>query len=172
MKARRQVTVCMFSLLLVPADRSLGETWIQSGYRDFKGGTFSGAGVNLYVSARGRIQLINRLDLNNDGNIDIVIANGHGKTEAENTFIYPNRSGDFDQRDRIDLPADGARALAIADFDRDGKNDLVIAHRDNGITSRLDAYVYYGAADGFSVARRKTLPAFGAVSVATGDFNG
>ena len=48
--------------------------WSQSGYEDFIQGTLGDGGANTYVSADGRIQLINRWDLNHDGHIDLVFA--------------------------------------------------------------------------------------------------
>src|SRR5581483_2206200 len=164
----------MFALtcfVALSASQAWSQVWEQSGYEGFSKGTFGDAGANIYVSHRGRIQLINRLDLNNDGKIDVVIANGHGHTEKEDVFIYPNRGGDFDQRFRIPIAADGAEAVAVADLNRDGKSDLVIANRDNGITTRLDAFIYYGSANGFSAQNRTELLAFEARAVVAADFN-
>ena len=147
------------------------ETWSQRGFRDFSQGTFSGAGQNIYVSARGRVQLINRHDLNGDGHVDIAIANGHAKSEKEDVFIYPNRNGDFHNLDRIALPANGVFATAIAELTGDSRPELVLAQLNNGITPRLNAYVYIGAADGFTPKRRVELPAFLALDVVAADWN-
>jgi len=46
--------------------------WTQDTFADFASGTFEDGGQNLYVSAAGRMQLINKWDLNNDGNPDLV----------------------------------------------------------------------------------------------------
>jgi len=134
------------------------ETIVHAGFKDFWKGTFSGSGLNAYVSFRGRIQLVNRLDLNNDGKIDILIGNGHAHSEKEDLFIYPNRGGDFDQRNRIELPADGGKAAVLADFNKDGYSDLAVAHRDNGISFHLNAFVYYQENGSFPVSRRAGWP--------------
>ncbi len=60
----------------------------------------------------------------------------------------------------------------MADLNRDGYNELILAQRDNGISPRLNAFIYLGGAEGFSSKRRLELPAFAARDVAVGDFNG
>lgn len=165
-------TLSALALLYASAATRNGEVWTHTGFAELSKGRFADAGRNVYVSRRGRIQLINRTDLNGDGHADVSIANGHGKTEKEDVFVYLNGGSDFNALERLDLPANGAHAAAIADLDQDGFNDLVLAQRDNGITSRLNAYIYWGGADGFTPRRRAELPAFAAVDVAIGDFNG
>ena len=81
-----------------------GTVWTENTFEDFRDGEFLDAGSNLYVSAGGRIQMINRWDLNNDGHPDLVIPAGHGHTEHERTFVYLNKAGDIDGRTRIELP--------------------------------------------------------------------
>ncbi|NWG12641.1 MAG: VCBS repeat-containing protein [Acidobacteria bacterium] len=144
---------------------------IHQGFDDFSKGTLSGAGANIYVSRRGRIQLVQRLDLNNDGHIDLLIANGHGHTEKEDLFIYLNGHGDYDVRRRWALPADGASDVAVADFNHDGRNDIVVSNRSDGVTRRLQAFIYYSSPDGYQVRDRVELDAFGATAVCVADFN-
>ena len=43
---------------------------------------FTDAGSNAYVSAKGRVQIISRWDLNNDGFLDIIMPAGHGQIAA------------------------------------------------------------------------------------------
>ena len=79
----------------------VAETWKQSGFADFSKGHFEDGGSNIYVSAQGRIQLIDRLDLNNDGKIDLFIGNGHGHTENEDAYIYLSNGKEIDPLRRI-----------------------------------------------------------------------
>ncbi|NOY60371.1 MAG: hypothetical protein GXO75_15785 [Calditrichaeota bacterium] len=66
----------MFALLILKISFAQ-ETWRESTFRDFIDGTFDDAGANMYVSHNGRIQTVNRWDVNGDGNIDILCANSH-----------------------------------------------------------------------------------------------
>lgn len=70
------------------------------------------------------------------------------------------------------IPADGAKAGAVADLNGDGYDDLVIGNFYNGLRYDLNAFVYYGGHDGFSERRHQILPAPLTVAVASGDFNG
>src|SRR6185295_8099479 len=60
---------------------SSANVWTQSGFADFSKGTFGDGGANTYVSASGKIQLVNRFDLNNDGSIDLVFSTSHPQAE-------------------------------------------------------------------------------------------
>jgi len=146
-------------------------TWTENSFKDFRDGTFTDAGSNLYVSAAGRMQMITRWDFNNDGNLDILLAAGHGHTEKENTFIYLNNGKDIDGRSRIVLPGGGSRAGLVFDFNKDGYNDIAIANAADSHFSRVNAWIYFGSKDGFLVENRIELPAFHGRAVALGDFN-
>src|SRR5690242_20608480 len=62
--------------------------WIQQGFDEFKKGSFEDGGANMYISAAGKIELINRWDFNNDGCIDLVFANSHPQAEKLDAVIY------------------------------------------------------------------------------------
>jgi hypothetical protein len=145
--------------------------WREAGFADFRDGSFLDAGSNAYVSARGRIQMISSWDYNGDGNLDVILPPGHGQTEKENTFIYLNSGQDIDARSRIELPGCGSRDGLVADFNRDGWNDLAVAnHRDSHV-GWVDTWIYYGGEKGFSAERRDALPAYMGTALAAGDFN-
>jgi len=50
---------------------------VHQGFEAFSKGEFEHAGQNIYVSRGGRIQLIHRWDLNNDGYYEFVFSNTH-----------------------------------------------------------------------------------------------
>ena len=166
----RQILAGTLLLACLPA--SAQSTWTESSFADFSDGTFFDAGSNIYVSAQGRIQMISRWDLNNDGYLDVILPSGHGHTEKENTYLYLNNGADIDARSRIELPAVGSRDGLLADFNQDGWNDLAVVNYRDSHVGWVDTWVYYGSADGFSADRRSELPAYHGQSIAAGDFNG
>ena len=116
----------MILFLLILSPLVFGQTtWTEDSFEDFRDGTFLDAGSNLYVSTKGRIQIINRWDFNNDGHLDILLPSGHGHTEKENTFIYLNDGQQIDGRNRIELPGGGARDGVVIDLNKDGFNELM-----------------------------------------------
>jgi len=164
--------VCALALAAaLQADAPPAAVWRQSGFEAFSQGTFEDSGANLYASRRG-LQMINRLDLNRDGHLDIAIGNGHGNTEDEDLYIYLNNGEDLDPLSRVMLPAQGAIHGLVADLDRDGHNDLVVVNTASGMTPRVDTFIYYGSPSGFTIERRHRLQAWRGMSVATADWNG
>jgi len=149
-----------------------GDDWTEASFDDFRDGSFLDAGSNIYVSARGRIQIINLWDLNADGFLDVIMPAGHGQTEKEDTYLYLNNGGDIDGRLLVRVPANGSTAGIVRDFDKDGLNDLAVCNGDNGIHQRTNTYVYYGTRSGFTSARRATLPSHDNTDICAGDFDG
>jgi len=146
-------------------------TWTEDSFDDFRDGQFMDGGSNLYVSARGRLQIINRWDLNGDGHLDIVIPSGHGHTEKEDIYVYLNSGKDIDGHSRIRVPANGSRDGVVHDFNKDGYADLAVTNNDNGTTDWTNTFVYYGTEEGFSAQQRTTLPSRAGTDIAVGDFN-
>lgn len=157
---------------LAPPHLRAATTWTQDSFQDFRGGSFLDGGSNLYVSARGRIQIINRWDLNNDGFVDLVVPAGHAHTEKENTYIYLNHGGDVDGRTRIEIPGGGSAGGLIADLNHDGLNDLIVANSNDSHVEKVDTWIYWGTPGGYSAEHRTKLPAYDARAVVVGDFNG
>lgn len=161
----------LFLLLLSNFSIVAQSEWREDSFEDFRDGSFLDAGSNLYVSANGRIQMITRWDFNNDGNLDILLASGHGHTEKENTYIYINNGEDIDARSRIELPAAGSYDGLIADLNKDGFNDLAVVHNSDSHVKRVPVWIYFGSNKGFLVENRIELPSEAGTAIVTGDFN-
>lgn len=175
-----------FGLLLSagPAGGDPPEVWRQSRFEDFAQGRFGDGGANTYVSARGRVQLVNRWDLNDDGFIDLVFANSHPHVEKLDAAIYWGNGKDFDVSRMSWVPNEGAQRTVAADLDGDGRMDAVVPNYTNGTWSRMDSFVYYGGPTGARArdpravgwgfppfVRKVTLPTQAAQSAAVGDIN-
>ena len=102
--------------------------WREHTFEDFADGRLGDGGANTYVSARGRVQLVNSWDLNQDGYLDLVFSNTHPHREALDAAIYWGNGKDFDGSRRSFVPNDGAQNAAAADLDGDGQMDLVLAN--------------------------------------------
>jgi hypothetical protein len=67
-------------------------------------------------------------DLNGDGYDDLVIANQNNGTHSDITaFIYYGSPEGLSERYKIELPAPNCRAVAMGDFNGDGKMDLAFS---------------------------------------------
>ena len=120
------------------------------GFNDFSKGGFGCAGANLFVDAKGIIRRIADNDLNGDSKFDVVLPNSHGYTERSKTFIYSQKDGVFTKKV---LPHDSSWKPVVSDVDGDGYPDLVIANGENGVTSDLTSYIYWGGTNGLTGER-------------------
>jgi hypothetical protein len=143
--------------------------WTTQGFEAFRKGSFGNGGQNLYVSRAGVLQRIYLNDVNRDGYADIAICNSQEHMEAPPAFVYTDP---LESRDRIELYTEGAVSGAVVDLNGDKYEDLVLAMEDDGTTSLLNAFVYYGAPRGLSERYCLKIPAPHCSSVAAGDFNG
>ena len=150
------------------------KTLVHRGFSDFSRGRFEDGGGNLYVNAKGLIETIHRTDVNHDGYVDIVIPNCHGYLERGPTWIYKlqpdvrNRGQDWPRRE---LPNDSGWMSHIVDVDGDGHNDLIVVNAENGVTSELTSYVYWGGPKGLTDERAE-FATIGAYDVAAVDLTG
>ena len=143
--------------------------WTTEGFEGFREGTFGNAGHNLYVSRAGVLQRIYQYDLNRDGYVDLVFCNDHDHGDKPPAYVYDDL---FGSTTLTEVPSDGSSTGAVADLNGDGYDDVVLGMRGNGKREDLNAFVYYGSAEGLSERRQQLLPAPSCVSVAVGDFDG
>ena len=146
------------------------EVWIHNGFESFSKGQFDNAGSNLYVNANGVIEMINNLDVNSDGYVDLVLANSHDRIERGPTWVYSTDQGPGGNWKRHEMSADSGWMSRVIDVDGDGYNDLVTVNSQNGVSSELDSYIYWGGPEG-PEASRTDLPTIGAFDVAPLDIN-
>ena len=179
------------------ADEDAGPMVIarHAGFDDFIRGTCGNSGANLYVSRKGRVQVINKWDLNKDGHVDVIIPNDHAMTEVADALIYWNRPGGFkslmpelpkerplaqivfglldsDRRHFTRLPAFGGGRAVVADLNRDGFSDIVFCNYIHNYPGVRTAFIYWGGQDGFAASRKTELPTNWASGVAAADLNG
>ena len=174
---------------------SLGAKSIRhTGFEAFRSGSLSGSGANLYVSRQGRVQVINRWDLNNDGYNDVLISNDHDNFEIVDAFVYWNTPKGFTSLlpeqwrekplaqtlfrllDRATpgltrLPAFGGGRSLVVDLNRDGFPELVFCNYIHNYPGLRTAYIYWGSTAGYSAERKLELPTNWAAGVAAGDLN-
>ena len=167
---------------------------VHEGFEAFSRGEFEHAGQNIYVSRGGRIQLIHRWDLNNDGYYEFVFSNTHnvmlggvdalGYLQTARGFrsavspvhrsiaLYDLWLQEEKSRDRVvRFPVERPGAVQFHDLDRDGWTDILFASSGAGDTVSTDSLVYWGDAIGYRTLRRVELPTVGARDLAVGDLN-
>ena len=168
--------------------------WIRHlGWEGLKQGSFGDSGANTYVSRRGRVQTINRWDLNGDGELDLVFTQDHNSVYTPDSLIYWGTPTGFQSllpelsewragfsvwdwvmkasRNITRLPSMGGGRGQIADLDGDGFSDIILCNFMHNYRPDQQVYIYWGSAHGFDVDQRTELPAYLAGGVAVGDLN-
>ncbi len=101
-------------------------------------------------------------DVNEDGKLDLAVANGNGNTVS---LLLGAGDGAFGAATDVTVGTTPL-AVAIADFNKDGKQDLAVANSNSNTVSLL-----LGAGDGaFGAATNVTVT--NPTSLTVGDFNG
>lgn len=141
---------------------------IHEGFEAFRKGTFEGGGVNLFVDANGCLRRIADNDLDGDGLFDLVLPNSHGYIERGPTAIFTLKNGNWEE---ALLPHDSCWKPIVADLDGDGYLDLIIANGENGVSSELTSYIYWGGPHGLT-GERSEFQTDGAYDAAVWDLTG
>lgn len=158
------------------------QVWTEKSFEDFSDGTFDDAGANMYVSHNGRVQTINRWDVNKDGNVDILCVNSHSLVEMLDMSIYWGNGVDFSIRNHSYIPANGPMWATADDLNNDGEMDLIVANYSNGTWTEMESFVYYGGLDKnekledgewgyYPFKERVLLPSSNAQKAISADFN-
>ena len=160
--------------LLAPPNGTTAHEWIENTFQDFVDGTFGDGGANTYVSAQGKIQTVNRWDINDDGYIDLFFVNSHPLIEMLDMSIYWGNSQDFSIRNHTYVPVNGPMWVTPADLNKDGEQDLVVANFSNGTWTGMDSAIYWGVrkADGtYALDSRTHLPSQNCQKAVVADLN-
>lgn len=120
---------------------------------------------------------ISLADFNGNGSLDIF---GHHFSKAHqlwenNVFsaIYWNHDGMFSAANRLELPSHGAHSGTVADINRNGNIDILIANYNSQFSRNLETFIYWGDAGGnYSTDRMTGLPGYSPVANIVLDLNG
>ena len=194
LKQLLRVLTSLIAIAVLTSVSAEDSIWLRRhGFRELRQGSATDGGQNLYVSHKGRLQTINRLDLNVDGEIDLVFTQDHNSVYAPDSLIYwggpegfqsllPElrelRAGfslltwmDQAQRKITRLPTMGGGRGQVSDLNGDGYLDIVVANFMHNLRTDQEALIYWGSDTGFSATNRSGLPALLASGVAVGDLN-
>jgi hypothetical protein len=144
MKTLKAIKIAFIFVSVSAFSVNAQSVWKQDSYNDFIKGTFDDAGANMYVSHNGHVEAINRWDVNNDGNVDILCVNSHPLVEMLDMSIYWGNGKDFSILNHTYVPANGPMWATPADLNSDGNTDLIVPNYSNGTWTKMDSYIYYG----------------------------
>jgi hypothetical protein len=156
------------ALLLVTAcgrvERPTG-SFVDDTFDDFKQGELSESGAKIYVSAKGNVQLLDRLDLDGDGHLDLAF-NGCPSSDGK-SYACVYWGPDFATGDRTMIAEKNPNGMAMADLDDDGYVDLIITNQ----SSDAGTVIHWGSAAGIS-SRETELASTNATGVSAADLDG
>ena len=101
-------------------------------------------------------------DLNQDRRLDLVLACYHaGYTRSHPSTVYWNTAQGFDAARFTRLPTNSASGVLVADFDRNGYEDILFSCHSKDGNHRNDSFLYWGSRAGYSPDRIGRLPVLG-----------
>ena len=112
-----------------------------------------------------KISFVRAGDVNADNRTDLVV--GYTKDEVVRVYLAGSQ-GLKTEGAGLTLQVSQSHDAEVADINRDGKPDLVVAA---GGPGQGTSYIYYGSNEGFSEAKRQALPTLGASACTVADLN-
>jgi len=88
-------------------------------------------------------------DMNGDGAIDLIVA---CRDDCQSVIYFNDGKGNFPSKKPFGPAVSSTRALAIGDFDSDGKPDIAACHENLGL------YIYFGNGESLKIADKDALP--------------
>jgi hypothetical protein len=140
----------------------LCQVWQNLGNGSFSNINVSLPGVSSSAAAWG--------DFDNDGYLDILLTGQNTSGQALAQVWHNNGDGTFSLLTTAVLPAVYNSAVALADFDRDGKLDILLTGTDSSNTNFV-SQVWRNDGDGTFSNWNVPLPGVNFGSVAVGDFD-
>ncbi len=147
-------------------------TWTQDTFEDFSKGQLGNAGNNIYVNREGKVEVINRFDINQDGFLDLIFNSTHDYMH----FIPPTLAG-VDAAGHVSsqkLGVLGSKAAVVDDFNKDGFSDIAFMPNRQNVqgSPRYFLSIAYGGPDGWPDAKiQRPLPLYNPSAIETADLN-
>ena len=100
-------------------------------------------------------------DLNRDGRLDLVVSSYHaGVNRHHPSYVFRGTGSGLDPEPVL-LPTDSASGVMVADYNRDGHQDIFFVCHTKGGNHRTDSFLYWGSEAGYSAERRLLVPTRG-----------
>ncbi len=119
----------------------------------------------------GQVRWLLACDFNGDGWLDLFVS----EIVGPHCFILWGGPDGFSWENRTTLMADGVASAAVADLNKNGYPDLILAqHMSTKKAVRYESYVtvYWGGPDGYQENRKMQLPTVCSNTSTVGDYNG
>src|SRR5581483_811464 len=161
---------CILAAVVMAGTQPATVEWQTRGFQAFRQGTFDSSGADLYVSSKGTLETIHRIDVNQDGYPDLIFNNTHDIDYSVPAYQYVFRGRTI--AERREYPGAGSVGVRVADLNGDGRPELVIARGFDDTTHVMNSWIYWGSKDGWNRNRHEELLTPYAQDVCSADFNG
>lgn len=122
-----------------------------------------------------RLPRISLADFNDDGALDIFAHHFSTALPWEtnvNSAIYWNKDGSFSRKNILELPSHGSHSGSVADVDKDGSLDILVANYNAQFSRTLETFIYWGKEGSYASDRMTGLPGYSPVANVVLDLNG